>query len=117
MIALAAGKNLKIHQMDVPTAFLNGLFKEEIYMRQPPGVAEKGNEHLVCRLKKSIYIWPKTVVQLLELLALDEHLKTMGFVQSHADPCIYLLEKKGDLVIVGVHVDDMLIAAKDVCII
>ena len=38
----------------------------------------------------------------------------MGFVQSHADPCIYLLEKKGDLVIVGVHVDDMLIAAKDV---
>eukprot|EP00731_Ephydatia_muelleri_P037673 Em0533g3a len=29
--------------------------EEEIYMEQPPGYIKKGEEHLVCKLKKSIY--------------------------------------------------------------
>ncbi|RVW18958.1 Retrovirus-related Pol polyprotein from transposon TNT 1-94 [Vitis vinifera] len=45
----------KLHQMDVKTAFLNGNLDEDIYMEQPEGFAKKGNEHLVCKLKKSIY--------------------------------------------------------------
>jgi hypothetical protein len=32
LIAIAAIHDLKIHQMDVKTAFLNGDLKEEIYM-------------------------------------------------------------------------------------
>ena len=41
--------------MDVKTAFLNGNLDEDIYMEQPEGFAKKGNKHLVCKLKKSIY--------------------------------------------------------------
>ena len=41
--------------MDVQTAFLNGELKEEIYMAQPEGYVQKGKEHLVCKLNKSIY--------------------------------------------------------------
>ena len=41
--------------MDVKTAFLNGNLDEDIYMEQPEGFGKKGNEHLVCKLKKSIY--------------------------------------------------------------
>ena len=41
--------------MDVKTAFLNGNLDEDIYMEQPEGFTKKGNEHLVCKLKKSIY--------------------------------------------------------------
>ena len=37
LIANAAIHNLKIHQMDVKTAFLNGDLDEEIYMEQPEG--------------------------------------------------------------------------------
>ncbi|RVX18946.1 Retrovirus-related Pol polyprotein from transposon TNT 1-94 [Vitis vinifera] len=55
IMALVAHFDLELHQMDVKTAFLNGNLDEDIYMEQPEGFAKKGNEHLVCKLKKSIY--------------------------------------------------------------
>ena len=41
--------------MDVKIAFLNGNLKEEIYMMQPKGFIAKNQEHMVCKLKISIY--------------------------------------------------------------
>ena len=41
--------------MDVKTAFLNGNLDECIYMMQPDGSIAKGQEHMLCKLKKSIY--------------------------------------------------------------
>ncbi|KAK3000376.1 hypothetical protein RJ639_020440 [Escallonia herrerae] len=37
LIAITAINNLKIHQMDVKTAFLNGDLNKEIYIEQPEG--------------------------------------------------------------------------------
>lgn len=87
LIALSVQYGLKLHQVDITTAFLNGTLKEEVYMRQPKGFAAEGAEHLVCKLKKSIYglkqsprCWN---------VVLDTRLKEMGFIQSASDPCIY----------------------------
>ena len=55
IMALVAHYDLELHQMDVKTAFLNGDLDEEVYMQQPQGFIESGKEHLVCKLKKSIY--------------------------------------------------------------
>ena len=55
VISLACKEGLKLHQMDVTTAFLNGELDQVIYMKQPEGFAADGQEHLVCRLKKSLY--------------------------------------------------------------
>eukprot|EP00731_Ephydatia_muelleri_P012155 Em0006g1049a len=55
ILAFAVQNGMMVHQMDVVTAFLNGTLEEEIYMEQPPGYIKKGEEHLVCKLKKSIY--------------------------------------------------------------
>jgi hypothetical protein len=52
LIAIAALHNLKIHQMDVKTAFLNGELDEEIYMEQPEGFIVPGKEKKVYRLVK-----------------------------------------------------------------
>ena len=35
--------------------YAHSVVKEDIYMKQPNGFAEKGKETLVCRLKRSIY--------------------------------------------------------------
>ena len=52
---MAAARDLEIHHMDVKCAFLNGDLEEEIYMEQPEGFVKEGEEHLVCKLKKSLY--------------------------------------------------------------
>ena len=41
--------------MDVKIAFLNGNLEEEIYMKQQEGFIANNQEHMVCKLKRSIY--------------------------------------------------------------
>ena len=55
VLSMVAAENLELHQLDVKTAFLHGDLEEEIYMEQPEGYTAKGDEGLVCRLKKSLY--------------------------------------------------------------
>ena len=40
MLAIAAFYDYEIWQMDVKTVFLNGYFKEELYMMQPEGFVD-----------------------------------------------------------------------------
>ena len=55
LLAFAIIEDLKVHQMDVKTTFLNGNLEEEIYMDQPEGYVSKGQESLVCKLSKTLY--------------------------------------------------------------
>ena len=85
VIALAMQNGLKLHQIDVTTAFLNGELQEEVYVKQPEGFVAKSQEGLVCKLKGSIYglkqlprCWNS---------ALDNYLKKISFVEATGDPC------------------------------
>ena len=44
--------------------------------------------------------------------ALDKHLKKMGFKQSKNDPCIYILNSGGEIFIIAVYVDNIILAGK-----
>ena len=110
LIALSTQRELELHHVDVNTAFLNGTLQEEVYMSQPTGYEEKGKEHLVCRLRKSIYGLKQS--SRCWNTALDSHLKKMGFTQSKSDPCIYT-SGGGDTFYIGVYVDDLIVAGKD----
>ena len=49
ILSFAAQYNLVLHQMDVKTAFLNGLLNEEIYMKQPKGLVDSSRPNHVCK--------------------------------------------------------------------
>ena len=55
ILVLAMLEDWEIHQMDIKSAFLNGLLEEEIYMEQLEGFITLGQESKVCLLKKAIY--------------------------------------------------------------
>ena len=48
LFALACHLNFKLYQMDVKSAFLNGFFKEEVYVSQPKGFV---NPHYLNQVK------------------------------------------------------------------
>nr|GFA93262.1 retrovirus-related Pol polyprotein from transposon TNT 1-94 [Tanacetum cinerariifolium] len=54
-ISYTAHKSFPIYQMDVKTAFLNGLLKEEVYVVQPDGFVDPDHPENVYRLRKPIY--------------------------------------------------------------
>jgi hypothetical protein len=55
IISLATSMGWSLHQMDVKTAFLNGVIEEEVYIEQPQGFEVHPRETHVCRLKKALY--------------------------------------------------------------
>ena len=111
LLAMGTQHKLCLHQMDVSTAFLHGELSEEVYMKQPEGFVESGNENLVCHLKCSMYglkqsprCWNH---------ALDSRLKEMGFQQSASDPCLYVHgNSEGEMFVAAVYVDDIILGRK-----
>jgi hypothetical protein len=83
IIALVARMKWKLHQMDVKTAFLNGVIEEEVYIEQPQGFEVEDRKSHVCRLKKDLYglkqaprAWYGHI---------DSFLTRLGFTKSKAD--------------------------------
>ena len=88
IIAVAALRNLEIHQMDVKTAFLNGDLEEEIYMNQPEGCIAPGQEKKVCKLVKSLYGLKQAPKQWHEKF--DNVMMSNGFKINECDKCVYI---------------------------
>ena len=74
--------------MDVKTTFLNGNLEEEVYMNKPEGFSCEGKEHMVCKLKKSLYGLNEASRQW--YLKFNETIVTFGFNENIVDRCIYL---------------------------
>ena len=55
VLSLVTYFDMELEQMDVKTAFLHGELEETIYRVQLEGFTQHGQEHLVYKLKKSLY--------------------------------------------------------------
>ncbi|KMQ91353.1 opie2a pol protein [Lasius niger] len=135
-MAIAARKWMFIRQYDVKTAYLNGTLEKEVYMEVPSLMDEilrriiedEQFDHRViaevkamlnqlatgdqvCRMKKALYglkqaghAWHKR---------LDEELRSLGATPSKGDPCLYLKDRSGRLLIAVVYVDDIIVMSEN----
>jgi hypothetical protein len=106
VLAIAALRNYEVDQIDVIAAFLNGDLEEDIYLELPEGIKTSNNCRVVKLIKsiyglrQSSYIWFKKFTKtILEY----------GFKASKSDPCLFILVKGEEFVLLVLYVDDGLI--------
>jgi hypothetical protein len=103
-LSLVAKWDHEVAQFDVPTAFLNAVVDEDIYMELPEGYEQAG---MVCKLQKSLYglkqaprNWDKLVHTFIT--------SDMAFKATVSDPSLYFKRSRsGRLMMIYRFVDDM----------
>jgi hypothetical protein len=55
LLACACAHNIKLYQMDVKSAFLNGYINELMYVDQPPDFEDEKKPNHVYKLRKALY--------------------------------------------------------------
>ncbi|GJR10468.1 putative RNA-directed DNA polymerase [Tanacetum coccineum] len=103
ILAIAALRNLEIHQMDVKMAFLNGDLEEEIYMNQLEGFIAPRQEGKVCRLVKSLYGLKQAPKQWHQKF--DNTMLESGFKINDCDKCVYVKDTSSGYVILCLYAD------------
>ena len=103
LLNLAVLNGCCVRQLDIRTAFLNGVLEEDIYIKQPNGY-EDGTKR-ICKLKKALYgLKQAPRVWNFELMGF---LSTIGFQQIQSDNCILI--NNIQTVYISVYVDDILV--------
>jgi hypothetical protein len=111
VVSIATEMGWKIHQMDVKTAFLNGVLDQEVYVEQPLGFVVHERETHVCRLKRALYglkqaprAWYSRI---------DTYLLQIGFTRSESDVNLYYIVIGGEPLILVLYVDDLFITGAE----
>ncbi len=104
-MAIAPSRKLHIHQLDMKGAYLNGVLKEKIYMKQPEGYGD-GTLH-VCQLIKTLYGLKQAGREWNH--EFNRKLRKHGYTRLRSDPCVYIWHTEDDFIIITVWVDDMLL--------
>ena len=115
LVAFAAHMEIKLYQMDVKSAFLNGYLKEEVYVMQPPGFENKEFSNHVFKLDKALYGLKQAPRAWYERLS--NFLLENSFRRGKVDNTLFLKSKGEHLLIVQVYVDDIIFGAthNDLC--
>jgi hypothetical protein len=112
MLAVAAHAGLVLRQVDIKIASLHAYLKEEVYVRPPRGWEHlAGGSGRVLRLCRGLYGLRQAPRAWNERL--EAELTARGFVQSNADPSLWILYSKDGAVLTMFYVDDGMVAARN----
>ena len=98
--------------MDVKSAFLNGFIKEEVYVKQPPGFEDPKFPNHVFKLSKALYGLKQAPRSWYERLS--SFLVSKEFRRGKIDNTLFLKEKKNDILIVQIYVDDIVFGSTNI---
>ncbi|GJZ27222.1 retrovirus-related pol polyprotein from transposon TNT 1-94, partial [Tanacetum coccineum] len=108
-VANAAHKNMTIYQMDVKMAFLNGEFKEEVYVSQSEGFVDQDYPSHVYKLKKAFYDLKQAPRAWYDMLS--SFLISQQFSKGAVDPTLFTRHARNDILQVQIYVDDIIFAS------
>ncbi|GJS29549.1 retrovirus-related pol polyprotein from transposon TNT 1-94 [Tanacetum coccineum] len=105
-LAYAAHKGFTVFQMDVKTAFLNGILKEEVYVGQPPGFVSKQYPDHVYALDKALYGLKQAPRAWYDVLS--KFLVDSGFQKGSIDTTLFIKKKGKHIMLIQIYVDDII---------
>ncbi|KAK6150694.1 hypothetical protein DH2020_015626 [Rehmannia glutinosa] len=109
LLAIACHLGLTLHQMDVKSAFLNGILDEKAYVEQPKGFEDPYKPNHVFKLKKALYGLKQAPRAWYGRLT--EHLLQMGFKRGEVDKTLFIQRTNHSILIAQIYVDDIVFGA------
>ena len=109
MLSFSAQNKIKLYQMDVKSAFLNGYIDEEVYVKQPPGFEDTSCPEHVFKLKKALYGLKQAPRAWYERLS--SFLVSKGFSRGKVDTTLFRKESGRHFILVQIYVDDIIFGA------
>ena len=97
--------NFKLYQIDVKSAFFNGLLNEEVFVKQPKGFQDPHFLNHVLRLKKALYGLKQALRAWYDHLT--SYLLDYGFKRGQADQTLFVKQNEKSLLVAQVYVDDI----------
>lgn len=112
ILALAAQKQWKLHQVNIKMALVYGKLNDEVYMEIPQGFEDSEQPSKVCKLKKILYglkqdskVWYSGI---------GCYFSEIGLTKSSADFNLYYSFSQGKYIIVLLYVDDLIVIGDDI---
>jgi len=106
LLAYASHHNMKLFQMDVKSAFLNGFINELVFVEQPPGFEDPRYRNHIYRLHKALYglkqeprVWYER---------LRDFLLNKGFKIGRVDTTLFTRIINEELFVCQIYVDDII---------
>ena len=109
LLAIASHLNFKLYQMDVKSAFLNGMLQEEVYVEQPKGFIDPHRPDDVYKLKRALYGLKQAPRAWYDRLI--AYLTKYGFKRGSADTTLFIRKDKNSFVVAQIYVDDIVFGA------
>ncbi|KAK6142445.1 hypothetical protein DH2020_022793 [Rehmannia glutinosa] len=114
-LAYVAHKNFIVYQMDVKSAFLNGLLEGEVYVEQPPSFEQKTIGDKVYKLKKALYRLKQAPRAWYDTLS--QFLTDNGFTKGKVHRTLFRIQDGESIMLVQIYVDDIIFGStnKELC--
>jgi len=113
LLSYAVNHGIILYQMDVKSAFINGVIEEEVFVKQPPGYEDLKHPDHVYKLKKSLYgskQAPRAWYDRLSKFLIKNYFK-----RGQVDTTLFRRAIEKDILVVQIYVDDIILSFCLIC--
>ncbi|KAH9087070.1 hypothetical protein Ae201684P_000482 [Aphanomyces euteiches] len=127
LLVVANSHDLSVDQMDIDTAFLNGILEDMIYIDLPEGLSVEDIldeidwvganptaadvKRVACLSVKALYGLKQSPREWHKVLT--AFLGEIGFEKTNVESCIYTRQTNGQQAIIAIYVDDLVLVAQN----